>query len=497
MPDRTAARSGGWTGWLALLGIAFVLVLVPLVPGRESRAGIPLDTIILTVPIAILLGVPLLTRSGRLSLPRIGIEVPALVFLSWGLVSAAFTGLQTGVIATWVRYGSYVVLVYVVAAVAADATRRRIMLWILAIVGSITVGHGFWQYVNPTTYIGMQGLDTSVATRVFASFDNPNFYAEFLVMVFAITLALVFVESGPLRYAAAVLLAAQAMALLLTYTRGSWLALAFGLAIGVMMIDGRLIWPFALGGGAMLPLVPGALSRVMSIFSLEGTASFRLMLWKVAGTAIAEHPVFGVGLGRFYDAFTDAVLTNPNLNIGFLFYGAHQSYFQLAAETGVPGGLAFAWMVFEACRMGGFYNTRMHSELRERLVNAALTAGLIAFAVNALTSNAFQHPRGAVFFFVLIGIQAGVGARFWTMPAQEGAHVRHPDSVWAHSLVGRGYRALEGALGAMWHTSVSRRFLLREPAGSGELFARSRLVAAVIGDGVADPVPAAVSGPAL
>ena len=88
MSDRTS-RSG-WAGWLALVGVAFVLTLVPLVPGRESAGSIPLDTIILTVPIAILLGVPLLTRGGRLSIPRIGIEVPALMFLGWALVSAHF-----------------------------------------------------------------------------------------------------------------------------------------------------------------------------------------------------------------------------------------------------------------------------------------------------------------------------------------------------------------------------------------------------------------------
>jgi len=490
MSDRVA-RSG-WTGWLALAGVAFVLILAPLVPGRESAGSIPLDTIVLTVPIAILLGVPLLTRGGRLSIPRIGIEVPALVFLGWALVSAIMTGAQPSVIATWVRYASYILLVYVVAAVAMDATRRRVMLWLLAISGSITVGHGFWQYVNPTNYIGMQGLDTSVATRVFATFDNPNFFAEFLVLVFAVTLALVFAEKGMLRYVAAVLLVAQAMALLLTYTRGSWLALAFGLAIGILMIDGRLIWPFALGGAALIPFVPGALARVMSIFSLEGTASFRLILWRVAGDAISSHPVFGVGMGRFYDAFTEAVLSNPALNIGYLFYGAHQSYFQLAAETGVPGGLAFAWMVFEAGRMGGFYNQRMGTDMRARLTNAALAAGIIAFAVNALTSNAFQHPRGAVFFFVLIGLQAGLGAKYWASPAQERARVRSTTSVWARSVPGRVYAAIERTVSAMWAKSVSRHILLREPAAGGRLLADSRLARFVIGDGQA-PIPSAAA----
>lgn len=480
-----SSRSG-WAGWLALLGTAFVLVFAPLYPGRVSLGGIPLDTVILTVPIAVLFGIPLLTRLGRGKLPRIGIELPAIIFLGWALLSAAFTGAQASVIATWVRYASYMVLVYVVAAVATDPVRRRIMLWILAVVGSITVAQGFWQYLNPTAYIGMDGLDTSVTTRVFATFDNPNFYAEFLVLAFAVTLALVFAEKGVLRYVAAVLLVAQATALLLTYTRGSWLALALGLGIAVIMIDVRLIWPFAVTGAAMVPLVPGVLDRVASIFSLEGTASFRLMLWEVAGASIASRPVFGAGLGRFYDAFRETVLSHPELTIGYLIYGAHNSYFQLAAEVGILGGIAFAWMVFGSCRMGAFYNMRMAGNMRARLVNAALTAGLVAFAVNAFTSNAFQHPRGAVFFFVLVGIQAGVGAEFWTAPAAGRTRVRKPGTLWATSYTSRVYGSVERVVGAMLRMSVTRRLLAHEPIGGGRLLATSRVAQFVIGEGSAE-----------
>ncbi|KAF0208971.1 MAG: O-antigen ligase family protein [Actinomycetota bacterium] len=479
------SSSSSWAGWLALVGTAFVLVFAPLYPGRITLAGIPLDTVILTVPIAILFGIPLLARIGPEGFPRIGIELPAIVFLGWALLSAVFTGAQASVIATWVRYASYLMLVCVVAAVAVDPARRRMMLWILVIVGSVTVVHGFWQYVNPTVYIGMDGLDTSVATRVFATFENPNFYAEFLVLVFAVTLALVFAEKGVLRYIAIVLLVAQAMALLLTYTRGSWLALALGLGIVVLMIDARLIWPFVLSGAAIVPFVPGVLDRVASIFSLEGTASFRLKLWEVAGESIAERPLFGAGLGRFYDAFRATVLSHPEITLGYLSYGAHNSYFQLAAEVGILGGIAFAWMVFGSCRMGAFYNMRMAGDMRSRLVNAALTAGLVAFAVNAFTSNAFQHPRGAVFFFVLVGIQAGVGAEFWSSPAVARVRVRKAGTAWATSYAARVYGSIEGVVGAMLHTSVTRWLLAHEPIGGGRLLATSRVARVVIGEGSA------------
>lgn len=470
-------------GWLALFGLSFVLVLVPLAPGREVFAGVPLDKVILSVPIAILLAIPLLTKLGSLELPRVGIEVPAFLFLGWALVSAIFTGAQPEVLATWSRYAAYMVLVYVVATVAAEKTRLRVMSWILAIAGSMTVAYSFYQYMYPTEFLGMQGMGADVATRVFSTFGNPNFYAEYLVLLIAVTLALLFTERGPLRGLALLFVVAQVMALLLTYTRGSWIALAIGLAIALLIIDSRLVLPFAIGGGSMMLLFPGVAERMISLVALEGSAGFRLGLWRVAGDAIAERPLFGIGAGRFYDAFTSAVLTNPEHNVGFLFYGAHQSYFQLAAEIGIIGGLAFAWLVFKTCRMGAFYTVRMSGDTKARLFNAAMTAGLVAFALNAFTSNAFQHPQAAVFFFVLAGMQAGNGSRFWELAPKE--RVTHPnrDSLWGRSLLGRVHNAIDSVLNATWKASWISRMLAKEPLGGGRLLADAWVIRALIGEG--------------
>jgi len=471
------------SGWLALFGLSFVLALVPLAPGREVFAGVPLDKVILGVPIAILLAFPLLTKLGSLELPRVGIEVPAFLFLGWALVSAIFTGAQPEVLATWSRYAAYIVLVYVVAAVAAEKTRLRVMTWILAIAGSMTVAYSFYQYMYPTEAIGMEGMDPAVAARVFSTFGNPNFYAEYLILLIAATLALFFTERGLLRGLALVFVVAQVMALLLTYTRGSWIALAIGLAIALLIIDFRLLLPFAIGGGSMVMLFPGVGERMISLIAMEGSAGIRLSLWRIAGDAIAERPLFGIGAGRFYDAFTATLFTNPGHTIGFLFHGAHQSYFQLAAEIGIIGGLAFAWLVFMACRMGIFYTVRMDGDAKARLFNASLTAGIVAFALNAFTSNAFQHPQAAVFFFVLAGMQAGNGSRFWKLAPKERVVNPSRDSLWGRSLLGRAHNAIYSALAATWEASWIGRMLTKEPLGGGRLLANAWVVRALIGEG--------------
>lgn len=138
--------------------------------------------------------------------------------------------------------------------------------------------------------------------------------------------------------------------------------------------------------------------------------------------------------------------------------------------------------------MGGFYTVRMRGDTRARLANSALAAGLIAFAINALTSNAFQHPRGAVFFFALVGLQAALGAPFWNLPAEETVRSgASRQSVWSRSMPGRVYAALERAVSGAWQRSVTRRLLLSRPLGAGELLSGSVLARSVIGDGAKSP----------
>ena len=478
---------------LAVLGIAAVLVLVPLVPGRVLLGRIPLESLTFAVPLALVACIPLLRRLGAGNLPKVGFEVAALVFLVIALIGIPFSTEARGSIGTWARYAGYVALVPVIAAVARKEGNRRLLLWILVVAGAVAALIGLLQNLNPTTIkaIGLAGLDESVATRIYSTFTNPNFYSEYIVLLFAATLSLAFAEKGFLRGLALGLLAYETVALLLTYTRGSWLALVAGFVVAVLLIDARYLWGLLGAGGLGAAIVPSIRHRVLSIFSLEGTASFRLRLWRLAGTIIERNPWLGVGIGQFVPAFKTVSLQHPELATSFLIYGAHNSYFTIMAETGIAGGLAFVWMVVYVCKMGVFYNARMGDDHTARLQNAALTVGLVAFAINALTSNSFQHPQAAVFFFVLAGLQAGLGAPFWSRPAEERAIVppRPAEGVVGGSLVVRGTAATGRVLRQVWADSDVRHWLQSPPAGDGSLYRRSWVIKALAGKGQGEVAP--------
>lgn len=438
---------------IAVAGIALVALLVPVVPLGLTIG--PLDVVTLVVPLAILASLPqvLSLKVARAPAVRFGVVAPATVFLAVGLVSVIANPIGIEPLLTLVRYAAYVALIVVTGLVARGEWARRAMAWALAASSSLAVAFSFYQFARPTKSIGMSELEGLTTTRVFSTFDNPNFYGEFLIILIPVLIWLVSIERGSRRLVAGGMTLAAVASLLLTYTRGSWVALAAGLMLAMYMVRMRHRWLVPVIGAAAVAAVPGVLARVASIFSLAGTASFRLGLWRIAGEVIARHPVFGVGMGRFYDGFRETVVARPDLAIGYLEYGAHNSFLTVAAEAGVIGGLAFAWLVFAIARRGLVLSEAGLSR-RQQLENGVYTGALVAFAINGLSSNAFQHPKGAVLFWLVAGLQFGVQnslSEFADSPTVPFAR------VWRASVCGGVLAKLGSGFAAAYPASMTAR----------------------------------------
>lgn len=403
--DVRAAAKRSAAELVALAGLLILTIVVPLAPLDVKVAGYRIaDAVTFLLPLAVVAAYPFMRRLGAARLPALPLELPGLVFLALALPSVLLTVSRGGAALAWIRYALYFALAIVSAAVLRRRENRRAVLWAFAATALATAGIAAVQFFRPSA-ADLAFTGPGEPTRVFATFVNPNFYGEYLVLAIAVGMALFFIERSRFaRLAAGVLLAAAAIALVMTYTRGSWLALAVGVAAGAALVDFRLLWAVLGAGGVLLVVVPSAWERLLSVFTVEGTSSQRIWLWSEALEVIREHPLAGVGIGEYAQYLERTRGVTPDL-IGDI-TGAHDSYLQLAAEIGLAGGLAFVWVVLSVVA-GGFRNLRaLSSDAVERGVNAALTVGLVAFAANALVSNSFQHPQAAVFFWMLAGMQA-------------------------------------------------------------------------------------------
>ena len=126
-----------------------------------------------------------------------------------------------------------------------------------------------------------------------------------------------------------------------------------------------------------------------------------------------RHPVLGVGIGNFLLIYREIVTERPDLSIGYLQFGAHNAYFALAAEIGVIGAVAFFILTLTYATKGLYIATRDGVPNDIKYTALGLSVGLIGFVANTFTSNTFQHPQPALFFWILSGMVAGLGAGLW------------------------------------------------------------------------------------
>jgi O-antigen ligase len=198
--------------------------------------------------------------------------------------------------------------------------------------------------------------------------------------------------------------AAGTAALILTFTRASWIALALGL--GYLVIAARRRHWLLPGRLRLLATVLLALGIVLSpkilarVAQDHGTAfEERWSLVQMALRVIAAHPVTGVGAGAYPYVFRDYL--TPELADKWL-YVVHNVYVLRAAETGLPG--AAAWLVFLAVAFRRASPEPASYPLAQRLV-LGWRAGLIALGWEMLWDVSLGPAANSLLWF-LCGLTA-------------------------------------------------------------------------------------------
>jgi O-antigen ligase len=113
---------------------------------------------------------------------------------------------------------------------------------------------------------------------------------------------------------------------------------------------------------------------------MTGT-KYRIIAWKAGLRMVARHPLTGIGLGQFKPKMDD--YADPGVTISSL---GHNTYLEVAAETGLPNFLVFAAMLF--------FTYRSLSQVRRRTVDSGppllylaatgIQAGFVGYLVGAV-----------------------------------------------------------------------------------------------------------------
>ena len=240
--------------------------------------------------------------------------------------------------------------------------------------------------------------------RVYSVYENPNNYAEIIVLLFPVAAVwtTMLTEKYQRLYAMAGLVLPVA-AMLMTYSRSSWVGFALAAAVFLFFWNKRVLPMFFLLAMLAIPLLPQTIwNRILTIGSTNDTSNmYRVYVWDAVMHLLRDHGLTGLGLGPgnfrpIYWQYTyGSVAAAPH---------AHMIYLEMWVEMGLLGLGSYLAYFLTTVRRAVVHFAQASKSVR--LVLIAGVSSLVGIAFVSAAEYIWFYPRVMFCFFILTGIMA-------------------------------------------------------------------------------------------
>lgn len=256
----------------------------------------------------------------------------------------------------------------------------------------------FWKDVDHAVFSFLPfTIETKfVTTRASSTFDNPLILAAYLVLVFPMQVYSVTQETSKKKLAVHIVCMLLSFgALLLTYSRGAYIAVV--ISIFILSFCG---WKYAVSlagvGTAVLIFLPkSVINRINSILAFNDVSTMtRFDIWSSLLKSFTEHPILGIGAG------TEGVTQLLHNKYQIMQPHAHSLYLELATEGGLLGlilfGIAIGVIVYNTIYL-------MKSGRYWFKLGISYLACLVGFLFFSTFEFTLQTPKELQFFMLYLG----------------------------------------------------------------------------------------------
>lgn len=369
--------------------------------------------------------IPLLRRESRVHLSASPLYLAVLSFLTVSALSLIkATNIHLGLNSLYLLLGFLSLFFLLLNHIEKISQIQEIMLaGVLA--GLVSCGYSVFQN---------KGINLGASRFAYIStFGNPIFFAQYLVAMIPLSLALCFrrgsgavgISSGDnpqVRFwfwLSRIFFGAVAMLmllfLLLTRSFAAYLGLGAGiLVMGISLTASQrklkriLIWVVvtAFTLGLAVSLFSPAFKAKLSSRRLHGL--MRIYVWQSTLRMIGDHPILGVGAGNFrvvYPLYRSPQEKKVTWK-GVIYFSAHNDFLQIWSEAGTLGLVCFLWIIWVLLGLG--WRLVKTIDAQKKILSAGLLASMVAVLVAAGFNPTLQIPSTGMCFWVLAGLMAGM-----------------------------------------------------------------------------------------
>ncbi len=250
-------------------------------------------------------------------------------------------------------------------------------------------------------------LNKDMPGRVFGTMGNPNNYAEYLMIFLPYAFSFAITRKGAdSKMLHLVGLILPFAALLTTYSRSSWIALAVACVLYIIIYNYKLIPVFSAGVICALPFIPQSVyNRILTIGNVaDSSSAYRITIWTGVVEMMKTRWFTGIGLGP--DAFT-RVFQNYAIGDTIVARHSHMQLLEMLVEGGVLCLVSYVWLLIVLVKRSCVMAVRAKDDTAKHFCSAA-AASICAIAVIGMFEYCWFYPRVMFAFFISVGLCLGI-----------------------------------------------------------------------------------------
>lgn len=312
-----------------------------------------------------------------------------------------------------------VVLYFMVAKIINDKKRLKAVLITMFLSMLLISADGIFQLARGVDFLRHHEIYNA---KVRASFNNPNGFGGWLIAMVPIAVCILWTKVGfwskmATKIVIFIILFMMATCVVFTCSRSTWLAVILGLfSIAILKRNIFIILPVIVAITLpfiapdfvkdrfllMFPnLAPYSIKARICSF-LVFTDPVRLSLWHEALKIIKDFPLFGCGLNTY--SIVAPRYKGAGLEAGIY---PHNSYLQMAAETGIFGLMSFIIVILALFTLS-FISMRKIKDSLYKNVLIGLLVGLFGLLVQSFFDVDFYALQLNNLIWFIMGLTTSV-----------------------------------------------------------------------------------------
>ena len=331
--------------------------------------------------------------------------VSLLIFLAAVCLSLVFAQNRHEAIRVFFFYVTAVLFCFSLLGTVTNRGRLMSILGFIYLALLLTGVYAIFQRLQGVEVSAIQTdlkLNAGMPGRVYSTMDNPNNYAEFIVLTFPVSLVFCMgIVDRRWKTLCLASLAVPVVALLMTYSRSGWVSFALAAVVFLALWDKRLLPLVVIAGVIALPILPDSIfNRILTIGSTADSSNmYRVYIWTACLQMLRHHGLTGIGLGveNFVLVYANYCLPQATLTSH-----SHMIYMEVWLEMGILGLVGFLGMYLGAIRRA--VRSLRHADPMLRRVLIGCASSLVGISFLGAAEYIWVYPRNLFAFFIILGI---------------------------------------------------------------------------------------------